>query len=103
MEARSRSIAGSTSSPNSRSACRTRIPGQAGRFRPSQRRAAPALGKIGLTQCEPAGVAVAGFRQLAPIHHTGEESRIAVVDFAGQRILGGGVGEDLLAELAERP
>src|SRR5438309_6330120 len=52
-----------------------------------------------LAQRQPPGVAVAGFRRLAPIHHTGEERHVTVVNLAGQGILGRCVGEDLLAEL----
>ena len=54
-----------------------------------------------LTQRQSPGVAVAGFRQLAPIHYTGKERHIAVVDPARQRILGRSVGEDFFAELPE--
>src|SRR5437879_2382847 len=36
-----------------------------------------------------------------PSHRRG--AHVAVVDLAGQRVLGRGVGEDLLAELAESP
>jgi hypothetical protein len=55
-----------------------------------------------LRQCQSSAVAIAGFRQLAPIHDAGEKGHVAVVNLAGQRILGGGVGEHFLAELAER-
>src|SRR5206468_4500250 len=56
-----------------------------------------------LAQREPPAVAIAGFRQLAPIHDAGKEGHVAVVNLAGRRVLGGDVGEDLLPELAERP
>src|SRR5882757_9121484 len=55
-----------------------------------------------IAQREPAGIEVAALRQLRPIHHAGEKGHIAVVNLAGQRVLGGCVGEDLFAELAER-
>src|SRR5260370_42533796 len=51
---------------------------------------------------QPAGVEVAAFRQLGPIHHAGEEGHVAVVNLAGQRVLGGDIGKRLLADLAER-
>src|SRR6516162_4872090 len=61
----------------------------------SRRRAVIAISS--LRQRQPPGVAVAGFRQLAPIHHTSEKGHVAVVNLAGQRILGGSVGKHLFA------
>jgi hypothetical protein len=57
--------------------------------------------KQSLCQRQPARAAVAGFRQLAPVHDAGEESRVAVGNSSGQRVLGGRIGNDLLAELTE--
>src|SRR5439155_20914782 len=54
-----------------------------------------------LRQRQAAGIAIAGFRQLAPIHDAGEEAHVAVVDLAGQRVLAGDIGKHLLAEPAE--
>src|SRR5258707_6185442 len=49
-------------------------------------------------QRQPPGISVSGFRQLAPIHDTGEERHVAVVNLTGQRILRGDLGDDLLAD-----
>src|SRR5947208_3126473 len=55
-----------------------------------------------LSQYQAPGVAIGGFRQLAPIHNAGEKRHITVVDLAGQRIFGGKIGKHLLAQFAER-
>src|SRR5271166_2001437 len=47
---------------------------------------------IFLSQRQAPCVAVPGFRQFTPIHDAGEKGYVAVVDLAGQRILGGRVG-----------
>src|SRR5436305_726702 len=54
-----------------------------------------------LAQRQSAGVAVSGFRQLAPVHDAGEERHVAVVDPAGQRVLGADFGKQLPADLGE--
>jgi hypothetical protein len=45
----------------------------------------------------------AEIRQHATIHNARDKGNVAVVDPAGQQILGVSAGEDLLAELAEGP
>jgi hypothetical protein len=45
----------------------------------------------------------AEIRQHATIHNARDKGNVAVVDPAGQQILGASAGEDLLAELAEGP
>src|SRR5215467_10809458 len=84
--------------------CRPRTPssGRTGSWQKSTRDTLRRLSFAGrLAQRQSPGVAVSGFRQLAPIHHAGEESHVAVVNLTGQRILGGGVREHLFTELAK--
>src|SRR5215475_7443174 len=70
--------------------------------------ASPLSATTGLVHCnllqrKPSGFTVSSFREFVPIHDAGEEAHVAIMNLAGQRVLGSSVSEYLFAEVSEFP